>query len=74
MAITLGRGGTQSGSISGKAGMSSQAGKVGISGKAGMSSQAGKSGMTGKLARCSIGLPCGGLNRKPISTSLLIWY
>ena len=52
MAITLRRGGTQSGSISGKAGMSSQAGKVGISGKAGMSGQAGKSGMTGKLARC----------------------
>ena len=52
MAITLRRGGTQSGSISGKAGMSSQAGKVGISGKAGMSGQAGKSGMTGKLACC----------------------
>ena len=54
--------------------MSSQAGKVGISGKAGMSGQAGKSGMAGKLAHCSIGLPCGGLNRKPISTSLSIWY
>jgi hypothetical protein len=49
MAITLRRGGTQSGSISSKAGMSSQAGKVGISGKAGMSGQAGKSGMTGKF-------------------------
>jgi hypothetical protein len=54
--------------------MSSQAGKVGISGKAGMSGQAGKSGMAGKLAGCSVGLPRGGLNRKPISTSLSIWY
>ena len=54
--------------------MSSQAGKVGISGKAGMSGQAGKSSMAGKLARCSVGLPRGGLNRKPISTSLSIWY
>jgi hypothetical protein len=50
-------------------------GKVGISGKASMTGQAGKSGMAGKLARCSVRFrPARYLNRKPISTSLLIWY